>query len=144
MRCATFAARKDAQARADQVETQIDQLHPSGVTQAKGTLGDLTDRYTRESFSLKPWGRSKSTDLKRLKKEGATSNRVLDRQCSTIVSDDLSTMRQLPARGAVNGQHARADIIHSPSGHTRFNRARCAAWRPISSAGTQANVQRLG
>ncbi len=38
----------------------------SGVTRAKGTLGDLIDRYIRELYSLKPWGRSKSADLKRL------------------------------------------------------------------------------
>jgi integrase len=69
VRCATFAARRDAQTWADQIEAQIDQLHASGVTQAKGTLGDLIDKYTAELYPLKPWGRSKSADLKRLKKD---------------------------------------------------------------------------
>lgn len=69
VRCATFAARKDAQSWADQIESQIDQLHASGVTQAKGTLADLIDRYTTELYSLKPWGRSKTADLRRLKKD---------------------------------------------------------------------------
>jgi integrase len=68
-RCATFAVRKDAQTWADQIEAQIDQLHASGVTQAKGSLGDLIDKYVREIFPLRPWGRSKSADLKRLKKD---------------------------------------------------------------------------
>jgi integrase len=69
IRCATFAARRDAQLWADQIEAQIDQLHASGVTQAKGTLGDLIDRYTEELFRLRPWGRTKTADLKRLKKD---------------------------------------------------------------------------
>jgi integrase len=68
-RCATFAVRKDAQTWADQIEAQIDQLHASGVTQAKGTLGDLIDKYTAELYPLKAWGRSKSADLNRLKKD---------------------------------------------------------------------------
>jgi integrase len=68
-RCATFAVRKDAQTWADQIEAQIDQLHASGVTQAKGTLADLIDRYTTELYSLKAWGRSKTADLKRLKND---------------------------------------------------------------------------
>jgi hypothetical protein len=69
VRGATFAARRDAQLWADQIEAQIDQLHASGVTQTKGTLGDLIDRYTEELFRLRPWGRTKTADLKRLKKD---------------------------------------------------------------------------
>jgi hypothetical protein len=44
-------------------------MHASGVTQAKGTLTDLIDKYTTEVYALKPWGRSKTADLKRLRKD---------------------------------------------------------------------------
>lgn len=39
-------------------------MQPTGQT-----LGDLIDRYTRELYPSLKWGRSKSADLARLKKE---------------------------------------------------------------------------
>jgi hypothetical protein len=39
------------------------------VTQTKGTLRDLIDGCTAELYPLKPWGRTKKADLKRLKKD---------------------------------------------------------------------------
>jgi integrase len=67
-RCETFATKSAAKGWAETIERQIDELRAAGVMQAKGvTLGDLIDRYTRELYPLKPWGRSKSADLARLK-----------------------------------------------------------------------------
>lgn len=67
-RCATFGTKGQAKAWANKVEREIDQLHATGVMQAKGlTLGDLIDRYTAELYPAKPWGRTKSADLARLK-----------------------------------------------------------------------------
>jgi integrase len=67
-RCATFDTKGAAKDWAEQIERQVDELRASGVMQARGmTLGDLIDRYTREIYPLKPWGRTKSADLARLK-----------------------------------------------------------------------------
>jgi integrase len=66
----TFATRAAAKAWADAIERQVDELRASGVMQARGlTLGDLIERYIVELYPLKPWGRSKTADLARLKKE---------------------------------------------------------------------------
>lgn len=66
----TFATRAAAKAWADGLERQVDELRASGVMQARGlTLGDLIERYMLELYPLKPWGRSKTADLARLKKE---------------------------------------------------------------------------
>ena len=66
----TFATRAAAKAWALTIERQIDELRASGVMQARGTtLGDLIDRYILELYPVKPWGRSKSADLARLKKD---------------------------------------------------------------------------
>ncbi|HEY5103128.1 MAG TPA: site-specific integrase [Steroidobacteraceae bacterium] len=68
--CETFGSKAAAKAWADKIEAQIDELRASGVMQPRGiTLADLIDRYTLELYPLKPWGRSKSADLARLKKE---------------------------------------------------------------------------
>jgi len=66
----TFATRATAKAWAATLERQVDELRASGVMQARGlTLGDLIERYILELYPLKPWGRSKTADLARLKKE---------------------------------------------------------------------------
>jgi integrase len=39
-------------------------MQPKGLT-----FGDIVDRYTKEVYPIKPWGRSKSADLERLKRE---------------------------------------------------------------------------
>jgi integrase len=66
----TFATRVAAKAWADSIERQVDELRASGVMQARGlTLGDLIERYILELYPIKPWGRSKTADLARLKKE---------------------------------------------------------------------------
>ena len=69
-RCATFDTKAAAKAWGDTIERQVDELRARGVMQAKGlTLGDLIDRYTRELYPLKAWGRTKSADLARLKED---------------------------------------------------------------------------
>jgi integrase len=68
-RCRTFGSRQDAQQWAAKIEKEADELRASGVMQASESLADLIDRYTRELYSLKPWGRTKSADLARLKKD---------------------------------------------------------------------------
>jgi integrase len=68
--CETFGSKAAAKAWADKVEAQIDELRAAGVTQPRGlTLGDLIERYILELYPLKPWGRSKTADLVRLKKD---------------------------------------------------------------------------
>lgn len=67
-RCATFGTKAQAKAWADKVEREIDDLRAKGVMDAKGlTIADLIDRYITELYAAKPWGRSKSADLARLK-----------------------------------------------------------------------------
>jgi integrase len=92
----TFESRAAAQAWAQTVERQIDELRASGVMQARGlTLGDLIDRYTLELYPVKPWGRSKSADLARLKKD------IGGRAASTLNSAELSRyFRKRHAEGA--------------------------------------------
>jgi integrase len=66
----TFATRAAAKAWADTLERQVDELRAAGVMQARGlTLGDLIERYILELYPLKPWGRSKTADLTRLKRD---------------------------------------------------------------------------
>lgn len=69
-RCQTFGTKAMANAWATTIEQEIDQLKSTGYLQPKGvTFGDIVDRYVREAYPLKPWGRSKSADLKLLKAE---------------------------------------------------------------------------
>jgi integrase len=69
-RCKTFSTRKAASDWAKGIEREIDQLKSVGYMQPKGlTYADLTDRYIRELYPIKPWGRSKAADLARLKKD---------------------------------------------------------------------------
>jgi integrase len=69
-RCATFGTRAAAKAWAATIEGQVDELRASGVMRARGiALSDLIDRYILELYPLKTWGRSKSADLARLKKD---------------------------------------------------------------------------
>src|SRR5262245_21432321 len=68
-RSETFSTRADAQKWAATIERQVDELRASGVMQATESLGDLIDRYNRELYVLQPWGRSKASDLARLKKD---------------------------------------------------------------------------
>lgn len=68
VRCQTFGSRALASSWASTIEQEIDQLKATGFLQPKGvTVGDLIDRYTREVYPVKPWGRSKSADLALLK-----------------------------------------------------------------------------
>jgi integrase len=67
--CKTFGTRKLAESWSTTVEHELDQLKSTGFMQPKGkTLADIIDRYITEVYPLKPWGRSKSADLKLLKK----------------------------------------------------------------------------
>src|SRR5271155_5796050 len=69
-KCETFATKAAAKRWADRVEGEIEELRASGVMQPRGlNVGDLIDRYTSELYPAKRWGRSKSADLARLKKE---------------------------------------------------------------------------
>lgn len=68
-RCKSFSTQAAAKAWARTVETEIQELKSTGRMQPRGiTLADLIDRYEREIYPLKPWGRSKTADLKRLRK----------------------------------------------------------------------------
>jgi integrase len=68
VRCETFGSKGLAKAWAATIEQEIDQLKATGYLQPKGqTVGVLIDRYEREVYPLKPWGRSKTADLKLLK-----------------------------------------------------------------------------
>lgn len=70
VKCATFGTRAAAKAWASTVEQEIDELRASGVMQPRGqTVAGLIDRYTEEIYPLKPWGRTKTADLARLKKD---------------------------------------------------------------------------
>jgi integrase len=67
-RCKTFGTKALANAWAATIEQELDQLKSTGYLQPKGlTFGDIVDRYTREAYPLKPWGRSKTADLDMLK-----------------------------------------------------------------------------
>lgn len=69
-RCATFPTQAAAKAWARTVESEIAELKSTGHMQPRGTtLADLIDRYVREIYPLKQWGRSKSADLNRLKRD---------------------------------------------------------------------------
>jgi integrase len=69
-KCATFSSRAAAKQWAARVEGEIEELRASGIMQPRGlTVGDLIDRYTRELYPAKQWGRSKSADLAVLKKK---------------------------------------------------------------------------
>jgi integrase len=69
-RCQTFATAKAATNWGRIIEREIDELKSVGFVQPKGvTFEDIADRYIRELYPIKPWGRSKAADLARLKKE---------------------------------------------------------------------------
>lgn len=69
-KCETFSTNKAATTWAQRVEREIEELRSSGIMQPHGlTLGSLIDRYTEELYPAKRWGRSKSNDLARVKKE---------------------------------------------------------------------------
>jgi integrase len=69
-KCETFSTKAAATKWAARVEAEIEELRSSGIMQPRGlSLGDLIDRYIEEFYPAKRWGRSKSADLARLKKE---------------------------------------------------------------------------
>ena len=69
-RCQTFTTQAAAKNWARTVETEISELKSTGHMQPRGTtLADLIDRYVRVIYPLKLWGRSKTADLNRLKRE---------------------------------------------------------------------------
>lgn len=66
--CKTFSTQKLAAEWAKSIESEIDELRATGRTQPRDkTIADLIDRYEREVYPIKPWGRSKTADLRRLK-----------------------------------------------------------------------------
>jgi len=66
----TFATHAAAKLWARNVEAEIEALHGTGVRAAKGlTIADLIDKYIAEFYAAKPWGRSKSADLARLRRD---------------------------------------------------------------------------
>jgi len=68
--CQTFATAKAATNWGRVKEREIDELKSVGYVQPKGeTFGDIADKYIRELYPIKPWGRSKTSDLARLKKD---------------------------------------------------------------------------
>ena len=69
-KCETFSTKAAATKWAARVEAEIEELRSSGIMQPRGlSVGDLIDRYIQELYPTKRWGRSKSADLARLKKE---------------------------------------------------------------------------
>src|SRR6188474_2064994 len=70
VRSTTLETRAQAQTWADSIERDISELKAAGVMSPKGeTVATLIDRYIREMFRVRPWGRSKQADLLRLKKD---------------------------------------------------------------------------
>jgi len=70
VRCETFGSKAAAKAWSLKVERELEELKARGVMQPAGlTLSDLIDRYIEEFYKIKPWGRSKSSDLARLKRD---------------------------------------------------------------------------
>jgi integrase len=68
--CETFDTLAQAKSWEKRIESEIAELRAAGILQPKGlTLGGLIDRYTEEFYPQKQWGRSKSADLARLKKD---------------------------------------------------------------------------
>ncbi len=69
-RCATFQTKGAARTWAAKVEREAEELKASGIMRPGATtLGDLIDRYVREQYARKRWGRSKTADLSRLKRD---------------------------------------------------------------------------
>jgi len=69
-KCETFTTKAAARQWALTIERQIDEMKASGVMRpGHTTIGDLIDRYSREQYARKAWGRSKTADLARLKKD---------------------------------------------------------------------------
>src|SRR5580658_839988 len=69
-RCATFQTKGAARTWAKKIEGQADELKASGVMDpGTTTVGDLIDRYVTEQYARKPWERSKTADLARLKRD---------------------------------------------------------------------------
>jgi integrase len=95
-KCATFSTRAAAKQWATKVEGEVEQLRSGGVMQARGmTVGDLIDRYTRELYPAKRWGKSKSADLDRLKRE--LGDIAADKLTSALIVDSF---RERHAQGA--------------------------------------------
>lgn len=84
-RCSTFDTKAAAKAWATKVEREAQQLKASGVMAYDGTVADLIDRYVTEHGARKPWGISKTADLRRLRRDlghhkaaNVTSNTVTE------------------------------------------------------------------
>jgi len=68
--CATFPNKTQAKAWADAQERRLDQIRATGAIQDKTiTIADLIDWYIKELAEKKNWGRTKSADLARLRKD---------------------------------------------------------------------------
>lgn len=69
-RCSTFDTKAAAKRWAEIIERQVDELKAAGIMSAGATtVADLIDRYNREQYARKPWGRSKAQDLARLRRD---------------------------------------------------------------------------
>jgi integrase len=69
-RCATFSTRAAAHAWAEKIERELDQIRATGVIQPGSvTIAQLIDRYVEEVGGRKSWGRSKTADLARLRRD---------------------------------------------------------------------------
>jgi integrase len=95
-KCETFSTKAAAKAWAARVESEVEQMRSGGVMQARGmTVGDLVDRYTRELYPAKRWGKSKSADLDRLKRE--LGDVAADKLTAALIVDSF---RERNAQGA--------------------------------------------
>ncbi len=84
-RCATFDTKAAARRWADTIERQAEELKSCGLMRpGTTTVGDVIDRYVREQYARKPWGRSKTADLHRLKRDLGT------RKVAELTSRDLT------------------------------------------------------
>lgn len=69
-RCATFDTKAAARHWAAKVEREAEELKSSGIMRpGTTTIKELIERYVGEQYPRRPWGRSKSNDLARLKRD---------------------------------------------------------------------------
>jgi integrase len=97
----TFARLTDAKlwARAKEREADLADVVPN-IGKAEGTLGDLIDRYEREIWPLKKWGRSKAHELKTLGTDlGAMPLAGITKQ---VVVDYAQRLAERTARAGVS------------------------------------------
>ena len=80
----TFATRDLARKWAASIESQAGQIRATGViSSGKATIADLIDTYIQAEETRKAWGRSKTADLARLRKD------LGDLRASAITKKDI-------------------------------------------------------